>query len=349
MATIADVARKAGVSTTTVSRVINRFSPVNAETKRRVLATMEELDYSPSVIARGMRGQKTKSIGIVIPDFRSYWYSELLNYVEIEARRHDHLAIACSTEIDPARELEYLNDLLSRQVDGLILCWFRSSPEQQSFLKALVKRTPLVIMDQPASGLNASSVYTDGYAGVKRITRALLHQGHDRIAIIVADRRYSEIERRYHGYLDAFRDHGLTVDSRLVVEQEIGFNPGYDGARKLFARQRPTAVVTVDDVTAIGVLQYCHDNGIRVPEQVSVTGFDNILMSQFVTPRLTTIAQPLEELARSAVDQLMRKIANPRARSQHVVFEPMVVLRESTTLTDADLDPGLSTPSAQPS
>lgn len=339
MATIADVAQKAGVSTTTVSRVINNFSLVNAETKKRVLAAIEELNYSPSIIARGMRGQKTRSIGVVIPDFRSYWYSELLNYIEIEARKHDYLAIICSAEIDPSREIEYLNDLLRRQVDGLILCWFRGSSEKKEFLKNIVKKIPLIIMDQPATGLNASSVYTDGYKGIKRITKALIRQGHKKIAMMVADKRYSEIERRYHGYCDALRECGRGVDRSLVLEQDIGFNPGYMGAKKFFSQVKPTAIVTADDLTAIGVLQYCHDNKIAVPDEVSVTGFDNILISQFVTPRLTTIAQPVKELAENALSQIIRKIQNRRVRNQEIVFEPEIILRESTTLKEADLEP----------
>jgi DNA-binding LacI/PurR family transcriptional regulator len=338
MATIADVARRVGVSTTTVSRVINNFSLVNAETRKRVLVAIEELHYSPSIIARGMRGQKTRSIGVVIPDFRSYWYSELLNYIEIEARNHDYLAIICSTEIDPARELEYLNDLLQRQVDGLILCWYRGSTEKYAFLRNIIKRVPLVVMDQPATGFNASSVYTDGYKGIKKITKGLIAQGHQSVAMIVADKRYSEIARRYHGYRDAMRESGRNVDRTLIVEQDIGFNAGYDGARTLFSSARPTAIVTADDLTAIGVLQYCHDNSISVPKDVSVTGFDNILISGFVTPRLTTISQPAEDLARSAVSQIMRKIGNKRARNQEIVFEPKIILRESTTLKSSDLE-----------
>ena len=110
MANISDVARKAGVSKTTVSRVINNYSPVNKETKRKVLQAMEELNYTPSVLAQGMRSQTTRTIVVLIPDFRSYWYAEVLNYIELEARAHGYLAIICSTEVDPEREIEYIKD-----------------------------------------------------------------------------------------------------------------------------------------------------------------------------------------------------------------------------------------------
>ena len=135
MATIGDVAKKAGVSLTTVSRVLNDFSPVNKETRKKVLEAIKALDYSPSVFARGLRGQKTKSIAVLIPDFRSYWYSEVLCHIESGAREKGYLAIICTIEVDPERETEYINDLINRQVDGILLCVYKESDERKKYLK----------------------------------------------------------------------------------------------------------------------------------------------------------------------------------------------------------------------
>ena len=163
MPTIFDVARRAGVSKTTVSRVLNHPELVNEETKRRVRGIMEELSYTPSILAQGMRAQRTKSFGVVIPDFKNLYYAEFLEHVEIAARHHGYIAIICSTDIDPDREREYITKLIMRQVDGLIMCWYKSVTANRDFLVKLAKKLPVVIMDQPSQGLPVSSVYTDGY------------------------------------------------------------------------------------------------------------------------------------------------------------------------------------------
>jgi DNA-binding LacI/PurR family transcriptional regulator len=338
MANIGDVALKAGVSKTTVSRVINNFSPVNTETRLRVVAAMKALDYTPSVIAQGMRNQRTKSVGVLIPDFRSYWYAELLNYLEDEARARGYLVIISSTHADHHREIEYVNELVRRQVDGLILCWYKETREKTKVLKDISRKIPIVLMDQPAKGFNASSVYTDGYTGIKKLTKALIKQGHRKIAMVVEDRQYSAHERRFQGYCDALRECGAPIDMNLVVENEIGFKSGYDGANKLLSREKPTAIVTIDDLTAVGVLECCHDRMVKVPEEMTVTGFDDIPISQFCSPRLTTISQPVQDLARNAIEIAIRKIQNERARNQELVFEPRIILRESSTLTEGDLE-----------
>ena len=339
MANIADVALKAGVSKTTVSRVINNFSPVNAETRDRVLAAMKALDYTPSVIAQGMRSQRTKSVGVLIPDFRSYWYAELLNYLEDEARARGYLVIISSTHADHHREIEYVSELVRRQVDGLIICWYKETWDKTKLLKDIARKIPIVLMDQPARGFNASSVYTDGYTGIKKLTKALIRQGHRKIAMVVEDRQYSAHERRFQGYCDALRECGAAMDANLVVEKdEIGFKSGYEGANRLLSREKPTAILTIDDLTAVGVLECCHDRGVKVPEEITVTGFDDIPISQYCSPRLTTISQPVQELAKNAIELVIKKIQNGRARNQELVFAPRIVLRESSNLAPGDLE-----------
>jgi LacI family transcriptional regulator len=234
--------------------------------------------------------------------------------------------------VDPEREIEYTKDLISRKVDGIILCWYKDTPEKTEFLKEALKQVPIVLMDQPAKGLSASSVYTDGYRGIKQLTKALVGQGHEHIAMIVEDRQYTAHERRFQGYCDALKECGKDIDQNLIIENEIGFKSGYEGAKKLLSQAKPTAIVTIDDLTAVGILEYLSDNNIRVPEDIWVTGFDNIPLSQYCSPRLTTIAQPVEELAKTAMKLIIKKIQNRRARNQEVVFKPEIIVRKSAPL-----------------
>ncbi len=334
MANIHDVAEKAGVSITTVSRVLNNFSPVKTETRKRVLKAIEVLHYRPSVIAQGMRRQKTKTIGVLIPDFSINYYAELLNYIEMEAKTFGYLAIMCTTETDTAREREYFDDLLRRQIDGFILSWYRGGPGKLQYLRTVLKRVPIIVLDQSAESIEASSVYTDGYTGFKKITTAFINQGHQKIAMIRDSKHYSANERRFQGYVDALKAHGIEINERIIEQSDLSIGAGYNAAKRLFSRARPSALVAIDDLTAIGALQYCNDKKIRVPEEVSITGFDDISLSRFVSPRLTTIAQPMKEIAHCAMKQIIHEINYGGSECKNYVFEPTIVLRDTTNLSE---------------
>ncbi len=284
-----------------------------------------------------MRGQKTRTFGVLIPDFSINYYSELLNYIEMEARTLGYLAIMCTTETDAAREKEYFDDLIRRQVDGFILCWYRGGNEKLQYLREILKKVPIIVMDQPIEGLEASSVYIDGYKGIRNLTTAFIKQNRRDIAMIMDSKHYSANERRFQGYLDGLSSHKIEVNDRLIVQSDLSIEAGYNTARKLFNRATPSAIVAIDDLTAIGALQYCNDQNIQVPDQVSITGFDDIPLAKFVSPRLTTIAQPMKEMAACATKQLINEINSRSCEHKEYVFEPEIVLRESTNLSKKDI------------
>ena len=330
MPTISDVARKAGVSKTTVSRVLNHPELVNEETKLRVRSVMEELSYAPSILAQGMRAQRTRSFGVVIPDFKNLAYAELLENIEIAARHHGYTVIMCSTEIDPEREKEYINKLIQRQVDGLIMCWYKSVSENRDFLTKLAKKLPVVIMDQPSQGLPLSSVYTDGYKGIGRLTRHLIQCGHSKIGIIRSLTKYPVGNSRYEGYLAALQEGGIGFDQDLVVKSEWTSTGAAEATERLLQRSDPTAIIAVTDLMALGVLKCLIDNGYRVPEEIAVAGFDDISFSSLISPRLTTVAQPFDRMAWEATEQLIRRIENRHVRNRDIELENRLVVREST-------------------
>jgi LacI family transcriptional regulator len=329
MPTIHDVAKKAGVSTATVSRVLNDNDYVNERTRSLVLKAIEKLDYSPSYLAQRMRARKTKSFAVLIPDFTNIYYTKLLNIIEREGREEGYITVICTTEVDFDCEREYVQELINRQLDGIIFCWYRGANEHRSFLKKVAHRVPVLIMDQSSVGLPISSVYTDGFQGLRLVVEYLVGRGHSRIGMIKPLSCYSAVDMRSTGYVSAMREQGSEVRDRWIEESAFSIEGGYEAAKKLLARSDVTAIVAVDDLMAIGALQYALDKGYAVPEEIAITGFDDIPLASLVSPKLTTVAQPIEEMARAATRQLIRKMENNRAKKRDIVFTPKLVVRGS--------------------
>ena len=330
MPTIKDIAREAGVSKTTVSRVLNNPELVNESTRKKVLETFKRLDYVPNIIARGMRNKKTKSFGIIIPDFNNLYYSEFLRFIEKAARKHGYISIICSTNSDPEREHVYIDNLLQRQVDGLILCWYKGVHENRDTLYNLSKKIPVVIMDQPSGGLPISSVYTDAYQGLKMITSYLIENNLGPVALIRGLKKYPVIENRVKGYCDALKEHGLDINKQFIIESEFTAADGYKTTKRLLAKTSPRSIVAVTDLLAIGALRYLTDHGYKVPDDIAVAGYDNIPLSSLVSPPITTVAQPIENMAYKAVDHLIKRIENAKVKNRDIVFHGKLIVREST-------------------
>jgi len=279
MATISDVAKKAGVSEATVSRVLNNTAVVNRDTRKRVLDAINELHYTPSFLAKGMRRKKTSTIGVIIPDFRNLYYSELLKAIEDEARIHEYIAIICTGEMNAERERAYIDYLLSRQVEGLMLCCYVNIMENKSFIQKVAQKVPIIVMDQPSGSLPVSSAYADGYKGFKVLLSYLIEKGHRTIGMIRSLHRYPCSESRFIGYVDTLKEHGISVDPNLIEESEFTAAGGYDAAKKLLAKSKPTAIVGVNDLIASGALKYIREKGYAVPDDIAIAGFDNIALS----------------------------------------------------------------------
>jgi DNA-binding LacI/PurR family transcriptional regulator len=337
MATISDVARKAGVSKATVSRVLNNTAVVNKDTRKRVLEAIESLSYTPSFLAKGMRRKKTSTFGVIIPDFRNPYYSELLKSIEEEARKHEYIALICTGEMNADREREYIHYLLSRQVEGLVLCCYVSIMENETFIQNLAKRVPIIVMDQPSFGLPVSSAYADGYKGFGKLLTYLIEKGHKRIGMIRSLHRYPCSESRFLGYRDTMENHGIDLDTDLIEESEFTAAGGYEAAKRMLSRSKPTAIIGVNDLLAIGVLKYILEKGYVVPGEIAIAGHDNIALSSLVSPQLTTVNIPVDQIAEEAISQLIRKIQNPRSRNSDIVIDTQLVIRQSTEQVKKDV------------
>jgi LacI family repressor for deo operon, udp, cdd, tsx, nupC, and nupG len=310
---------------------MNNKGQVKPETKVLIEKVISDLGYIPSSIAQNLRSKRSGLLGVVIPDF-TYYYSEILNHIEVAAKPNGFSVIVLSTEKDKDRERECIMTLMQRGVEGLILFSYAEDADGSQLLDSLYRKIPIVLMDYQTS-LPISCIYTDGYIGIKKVTSSFIKQKRKKIAIISEDTRYGAHNRRLQGYLDAFQESGMEINPDYIINTDMSLDSGYKAAEQLLNREDPPqAIINISDNTAISVLKYCYDNGINVPNDVEVTGFDGIDLSNYTCPSLTTVKQPIKEMAESAIGIINRKLENPKFQSKNIVFQPEYILQHSTLL-----------------
>lgn len=338
MADILDVARLAGVSKSTVSRVLTSSGYVKAATREKILKAMDKLEYSPSYFAQAIRTGKAKTIAILYPDSSNIFYNELFSAVEDKAFDSGYMVLTCNTRQDKARELMYLKELVKRNVDGVIFCTYFADDEHRQKLLDASNEIPMVFMDHLFNSADkVSMVVTEDIDSNSQVVKYLAGKGAKRVAYLwLSD--VTVLGSRYQGYLTGLERAGLQIDDQLVYKaryedsfkQKTHINLGYEGMKSLMGlKNPPDAVMASTDILAIGAIQYLQENGISVPEEIRVIGYDNIWMSQLIKPTLTTISQPIRSLGNEAVRILLNKIRNGNQYNQNVVMVPELIIRES--------------------
>ncbi|MNF23987.1 Ribose operon repressor [compost metagenome] len=328
MATIKDVAALAGISYTTVSHVVNNTRPVSEHVRLKVEKAIAELDYVPSAVARSLKARSTATIGLLVPNSINPYFAELARGIEDGCERNGYCVILCNSDDDPQKQRSYLRVLLEKRVDGLIVA---SVGEEADLLSSLATvRTPMVIVDRELEGVDADLVRIDHEQGAYLATRHLLELGHRDIACINGPADTSVAQLRLAGYCRALEEEGLQMSPARVVASDFTSPGGYEVAVKLLESNRPTAIFAANDMIAMGVLRAAAERNIRVPAELSVIGFDDIQMSRYIYPALTTVGQSIRELGELAAEQLLRRIGEPKGNIEHRVVAPSIVLREST-------------------
>ena len=337
MPTIHDVARRAGVSISTVSHVINETRHVNSATRERVLAAMVELNYQPNRLARSLRNRRTHTLGVLLPNSANPFFAQVLLGIEAACFDHGYNFILGNANELAERELAYLDVLLSKQVDGILLVSTGAYEEALSFLST--RGAPVVMVDRspgPAYCETIDTVFTDNHGGGRLATEYLLGLGHRRIACISGPSLLTSSAGRVDGYREALAAAGAAVDETLIVPGDFQHESGYQACRALMALpQPPSAIFVCNDLMAVGALCAIHEAGLRVPEDVSVIGFDNIALSSYSVPRLTTIAQPTEQLGRTAVDLMLGRLAEREAPAHNERLPVWLIERDSCAALDS--------------
>lgn len=338
--TIHDVARAAGVSPSTVSNVLNgRRERMRADTLERVMRAMTELGYAPNQMARGLKTGFIPTIGLIVPSVANPFWGAFARYVEHAALARNCQVMLCNGERDPIREQQYAESMLARGIRGVIL---GSAPLSMKHLVGLVKRgLNVVTFDREAvggDGVEFDSIRVDNAGGSRQAVDHLLDLGHRRIGFVSGPISSSARTDRLDAYKSALIARGITVDPELIWTEPVsdadaeGTTVGKTAALALLKKpNRPTAFCAINDMTAFGIYAGVREAGLEVPRDVSVIGFDNIALCEVVTPPLTTVHQPLDELMKAAVELLLARLEQKRSGpASHVTLPAKLILRGST-------------------
>ncbi len=324
-----DVAELAGVSASTVSYVVNNGPrPVSAAARARVLEAIAELGYHPSDIARSLRTQRTLTLGLVIPNIANPFYAELARGVEEVGFEQGYTVILCHSGHLLARELRYAQVLRSKGVDGAIFLPTTADLGALAILREA--RIRLIVLERSVPGYHC--LVADERHGGYLATRHLLDLGHQRIGCIVRAGDLTSSAARVEGYRAALAERGLPLDDRLIVRSEFGYAAGERAARELLALSpRPTALVTHNDIIAIGAIKAIADAGLSVPDQIALVGYDDIAQAAYAQPPLTTIAYPKREMGRLAAERLLSMLADGEPISPATTVLPVYLVERGST------------------
>ena len=326
--TVRDVARAAGVSQATASRALNGGHRVSPDTHRRVLRASEELGWSANVLARGLRTQRSGTVGLVLPGVQNPYFAEVLEALEPLLAESDRTLLVCTTLNSAATEARRLESLISRMVDGLVVVPSGGERSMPALLNA-AHLVPTVLIDRYVDGCGLDYVGTDNFEGLRLVLRHLARTGVRTVTYVGAGTTISTAADRLAGFRSAAARRRLTVLQELSGDFSVEW--GKQAAADILSRaQLPDAIVCDADVIAIGVLTVLHQRGIAVPDEIQVTGFDDLPVDQSTYPPLTSVRQAVNEQAAEALRLLDLRAADRGRVASRSVFSPALVLREST-------------------
>lgn len=328
--TIYDVAREAGVSMATVSRVLNGTAVVKEETKAKVIAAIEKLNYRPNAVARGLASKRTKSIGVILPDVSDLFHAEILRGIEDIATMYQYHIILTNSDARESREIDLIGTMWEKQVDGLIFISERITPEiVRTFEQA---QLPVVLCATEDPEGRIPSVTIDNRSAAVDATAYFLNRGLRKIAFLGGPTTHPVTALRQSGYEKALTDAGLAVDPVLILHAEdLHYQAGNKEANAFLAAGHSVeAVVAASDELAVGFLNALRDRGGNVPESAMLLSFDNTRLSQMVRPELTTIAQPTYDLGAVSM-RLLTKLLNDEAIHEYTVLLPHSIIERTST------------------
>ncbi|NTU84313.1 MAG: LacI family transcriptional regulator [Chloroflexales bacterium] len=326
MSTINDVARLAGVSSMTVSRVINNSGYISRQTRERVERAIAELGYMPNALARQLRSKRTKTLALVLTDITNPFFTTIARGVEDVAGASGFSVMFCNTDESEADEAEYLQLLIQRQVDGVLLVPASSASDSLRMLRA--HKLPFVVIDRRMRASHVDEVRCDSEAGAYSAVRHLIDLGHRRIAMLTGRKAISTSADRIAGYRRALAEAGIEPDRRLTLYGSFNYREfnqadGYSMAQQVLAvTPRPTAIFAANNFIAFGAMRALREAGLRVPEDLSVVAFDDLPGEWVIEPFLTVVAQPAYEIGRLAADLLLERLASPKPAEPRAVILP---------------------------
>lgn len=326
--TIKDIAKQSGLSITTVSMVLNgKENRIAPETKKRVLQVAKEMNYRPNQLAVSMITKRTRTLGLIVPDISNLFFAELAKGAEQEGDRMGYNIILCNTNDKAEKDMEYMNVLADRSIDAVIYAMSSQlrMREMVSIIDAM--QTPVVLVDRFRVGEHFSSVAIDHRLGGYTATQHLISNGHRHIGCITGPLNIHTAKLRFEGYKAALEDNGIPYREDYVREGDYHIESGELAATELLQKEI-TAIFSCNDMMAYGIYKVAAKSNKKIPEDISVVGFDNISFSEIMEAPLTTVSQPTYEIGKAAVRKAVDLIENG-AVNESIVFDPSLVVRKS--------------------
>ncbi|MCS7043266.1 MAG: LacI family transcriptional regulator [Bryobacteraceae bacterium] len=322
-----EVARRAGVSTATVSRVLNNLDVVKPSTRARVLKAIAELNYHPNLHARTLAGGRSNTIGMIASNLENPFFFDVFRALDSEARAHGYEVVVAHTDYDPERLVRSVRLMIGRRVAGLAVVVSEMDASLINELRAA--RTPCVFYDVGRPQERMANIRVNYRRGIERLVEYLHDLGHRRLAFVGHHSTLGPTSEREIAFLDTVKRFP-EMEWRTQADRDSFEGGRLAALRILSGGFQPTAIICVNDIMAVGVLRALRDRGLRIPEDVSVTGFDNIRLAEYCEPPLTTVHIPRDEIGRLAFAALVPDRDLPNVAGQEIVLEPEVVLRAST-------------------
>jgi LacI family transcriptional regulator len=329
MSTIKDVAKKANVSIATVSRVINGLGGVKPDTEKRILKAIKEMNYSPNHLARSMVKKRTDTIGVIVPDIANPFFPEVIKGIEVSARKHGFTTFLANSNESVEEESRILNVLRKRRVDGLIVT--TSNELESPLLQFEPDDIPIVLLDRDIEGSSYDSVVIDNVGGAYAAVKHLITEGHCQIGLIAGPSSVTPGRDRTKGYLKALKDFGIQVNPDYIREGDFKEESGYRlGSELLSMPTPPTAIFSCNNLMTLGLLKYIQDQGLRLKEDVTVIGFDDLDIANFIKPPLTVVSRPMRYMGEIAANLLIERINGLElSEPRKIVLVPQLLIRET--------------------
>ncbi len=330
---ITDLATALGVSVSTISRALSNHPSISDATKKRVMKLAKELNYHPNHMAAGLRKGRSNMLGVLVPHIDGHFFTMVVKGIETVATKAGFNILICQSNEDVAHERKNIETLINAQVEGILVSLSRTTRDFKHFDKASKRDMPLVFFDRILDGRDVNAVVIDDRAGAYQSTAHLLAQGCRRIAHFAGPQHLNIYKNRLQGYLDALREHGVPYDEDLLFICDMRLEDGIRGMEQLLKLPvRPDAVFSSSDFSAVGALQVLKKRGLRVPQDVALTGFSNEMFTSFTEPLLTTVDQRCEQMGQAAVRLLLEILDEKRlgVSPRRVVLQPDLLVRGSS-------------------
>ena len=332
MSSIHDVARHAGVSSATVSRVLAGSETVNVQLRDRVMKSVNELNYRPNKVARSLRVQKSTTIGLIIPDIQNPFYLSIVRAVEDVAYESHYRIFLCNSDEDVEKEALYLNHLLDENIAGVILSPARETNTLiANQIRRLAETTPVVVLDRRLAGISLDTVLTNNLEAAYDLVSHLISNGHRSIGAILGVADITTGRERLDGYIRALSDQGIPLVPERIIQVIPKEENGYAAARQILSLpEPPTALFTGNCELTSGALRAIYDLNLNVPCDIALAGFDDMRWNVIVQPGITAVAQPTYEMGRTAAKLLMERLDNPNLPVREVILKSNLVIRKSS-------------------